>query len=1192
MARKLEIESKILQLNGGQYQALCSEYICKKRNLNNIVDLGQKTGSYKTTKGTPDAYSKTEDGKFILIACGTVEKNSIRKINDDIRDCLNEKKTGIKKDDIKEIVIFHTCTNINPGQQKSLENSVKGIKITLQDIDTLSYDLSNKYQSIANDHLNIPIDTNQISDIDTFINRYDNTYSNCPLNTNYIEKKYKSDLIKCVNENYITLVTGIPGVGKTKNVIEVCKYFESLNIYKVICVKLNGKPIYDDLKFELEKDKPFLIFIDDINYMPNLRSFIDYIKSNNINVKVIATIRDYQLDDVKRKIENYITPIVYRIGIMSDDDIKEVLEKSCGVTNRNWQQQIINIANGNPRIAIMTFNFLKENPNINCIADVFRKYYDNIIKSKQLTYDEVDLLFYISVLSPFSIKDEKIMTILTAKNINVLETILKLNDYELINYFNDEAIKICDQNLSNYIVYKYLFVDKKIKLSNFIKMLYQSYKLKLISTINMLTEVFYSKELYEYLCSEINVVWNESEYINNFDFLKAFHNMNLTRSSAVVKKIIDNKRTKDVPCTIKYKDNPYISDELLYIITDLNNWNFKISVQLMFKYLEKSPDLYNDIISLIKEKWIFKYLDKSFENEKYLIDYIINKYNEDTIYKDLYTLIAKKILEECFKVEIDRSYANKPGSLVFVNFSLEENKYFNDFRKYIFDKIISLSKKDNEFFNVLLEKQIWYVKKDNLNIFKRDIKYIDNELFTNIEKFDINYCVIIYNIRFYCNKYNITLPLNMQKYSLCKEFVLLDMFYSYEYGKENKMFIEYIKTLSIKDYDNLFKYLKCAEATGMLNDYKFYHSVIMMFDYLVDNKNDTFMTIFELYLNNDTPFMQQFYYLLRYNNKRELIEKVRISNSKYKYYILAFLFQQNVKVEYMDYVNNFLLDQEGVSQKYTLDVGSILKYTNYDASLLNCYTKQILLENDEQLVYQYFKNLDDELCKKLIASFEDKKILEDLYIIVLKNQFLDIKRTFGYLLVKNNPNFIIEIEKSDCFGSETLSEIMELVWKDEDYITLTTDIFNSLMSTMMGYLKVSCLVNKESDLKDMRMNWYKYYIKNNINDLNKIEWIFYVIACENDETKLEIISNFLDLNHDIEAFKKLSFFPLSYTISGSSVPYYEKQLEFLYKVDNLVNSKEKIEYLNHLDYLGLRINGLKSWIKKIKTEEFLDDYRI
>lgn len=1193
MARKLEIESRILQLNGGQYQALCSEYFCKKRNLNNIVDLGQKTGSYKTTKGISDTYSEVDDGKFILVAYGTVEKNSIQKIKKDIRDCLNEKKTGIKKDDIKEIVIFHTCTNINPGAKRSIENSINGVKITLCDIDTLSYDLSNNYQSIANDYLNIPIDTNQISDIETFVTRYDNLYSNCPLNINYLEKKCRADLIKCVNENFITLVTGKPGTGKTKNVLEVCRYFDNLKAYRVICIKLNGHPIYDDLKFELEKNQKILIFIDDINYMPNLSTIVDYIKSNNTNVKVIATIRDYHLETVKIEIEKYVKPFIYVINNMSDDDIKKILEESYGVTNHNWQQKIIDIANGNPRIAIMTFNALKQDSNISCIADVFRKYYDNIINSRQLNPNEIDLLFYISVLSPFSIKDKKIMALLSAKNPNILEIILKLNDYELINYYNDEAIKICDQNLSNYIVYKYLFVDKKIKLSDFINKLYPDYKLKLINSINMLAEVFYSKELYEYLSSEINIVWTESNYTKDFDFLVAFHTMNLTRSSVIVKSIIEKQDPKYIPSYIKYNSNPYVCDKLLYIINNLSDWNFDIAVQLMFKYLEKSANLYNDIISIIKEKWMFKYPVINFENEKYLIDYLINKYNENSIYEKIYKLILKIILEASFEIEINRSFVEKANRLRFMDYTLENNDGLNDFRKFVFDKIITLSKKDDEFSNILLAKHIWYVKKDNLDIFKNDINYLDNELFNNIKKLNINHCIIIYNIRYYCIKYNINLPQNMKKFSLCDEFILLDAFYGYKYTTKNEKLINYINKLDVEDYNNLFSSLKNIEDKKNVDNYEFYSSINEMFNYLIANKNDMFLDVFELYLKNGTPFLQQFYYVLKYDNQEELIDKISISNAKYKYKILALLLENNVKSEYINYIRNFLYNQNDALEKYTLNIGAILKYTKFDINLFDSYAQQIFLANDESLVWQYFTCVDKELCKVIYDSFKDKEMLEKLYIIALKGNYMDLGGTLGFLLVKNNPGFIIDIEKNFNVNSGIISIIMENVWNDEDYINLVTDIFNNIKLVQMSDLIIPYVITKNNNIKsnDKRFNWYKNYIKNNIDDFDKIEWIFHAIRFEDDENKLVFISYFLDLNSDVNVFKKLSFFPIYYSYWGSGIPIYEKKLEFLYKVAKLIEERASIDYLEHLECVYSKINSLKSLIKHLKTEEFLNDFK-
>ena len=74
------IQSKIMQLEGGAFQSLFDEYLYKKYKFTNIQTLGIQTATNKPTKGTPDAYVLTEDGKYILINYGSVSSQPARLI--------------------------------------------------------------------------------------------------------------------------------------------------------------------------------------------------------------------------------------------------------------------------------------------------------------------------------------------------------------------------------------------------------------------------------------------------------------------------------------------------------------------------------------------------------------------------------------------------------------------------------------------------------------------------------------------------------------------------------------------------------------------------------------------------------------------------------------------------------------------------------------------------------------------------------------------------------------------------------------------------------------------------------------------------------------------------------------------------------------------------------------------------------
>ena len=77
---------------------------------------------------------------------------------------------------------------------------------------------------------------------------------------------------------------------------------------------------------------------------------------------------------------------------------------------------VVKISNGNPRIAIMASQSILDGKlkNLNSILDVFKSYYDRIIEENKLSISQIKMLFYISLLSPFSIENQEIKNTLKA----------------------------------------------------------------------------------------------------------------------------------------------------------------------------------------------------------------------------------------------------------------------------------------------------------------------------------------------------------------------------------------------------------------------------------------------------------------------------------------------------------------------------------------------------------------------------------------------------------------------------------------------------------------------------------------------------------------------------------------------------------------------------------------------------------
>ena len=107
------------------------------------------------------------------------------------------------------------------------------------------------------------------------------------------------------------------------------------------------------------------------------------------------------------------------------------------------------------------------------------------------------------------------------------------------------AIKFSEQCLSNYFL-KYVFFNKKLlSLSSIIDTGFQNYREKIISIVNILINIFASKELLDFVSNEIKIVWKKLESENSpyfFDFVKIFFHFKPTETLVILKRKIEQEK--------------------------------------------------------------------------------------------------------------------------------------------------------------------------------------------------------------------------------------------------------------------------------------------------------------------------------------------------------------------------------------------------------------------------------------------------------------------------------------------------------------------------------------------------------------------------------------------------------------------------------------------------------------------------
>ena len=253
----------------------------------------------------------------------------------------------------------------------------RGVKLTIFGVDEIAQQIYSKYPTLAKDFFSISVDTNQIMPVDEFINLYDLNEMAAPLKTVFLGRDEEIDSIyNSLSENKVTVIHGKAGVGKTRIVVEAIKKFASCEGFELLCVKNNNLPLYEDLISRTGKPTKYLFFIDDANELAGLSQVIQYTtkNSNGYEVKVILTVRDYAKKEVLRSIRTYTIPQLIQINPFLDDNIKMFLDVNLGIKNDIYIDQIIRIAEGNPRIAYMAGKLAKDTQSFSAITDATQVY--------------------------------------------------------------------------------------------------------------------------------------------------------------------------------------------------------------------------------------------------------------------------------------------------------------------------------------------------------------------------------------------------------------------------------------------------------------------------------------------------------------------------------------------------------------------------------------------------------------------------------------------------------------------------------------------------------------------------------------------------------------------------------------------------------------------------------------------------
>ncbi|MCG8749350.1 hypothetical protein [Tenacibaculum finnmarkense] len=1189
MSRFQTIQNELKAINGAEFQELCDHYLAiKYKNYSTISRTGSQTGKQKTIIGTPDSFFLLPNGKYIFVECSTNISKRLPKLIDDIKKCIDTSKTGIPLSQINEIIL---CVNFNlKADETELLNKLlveKDIKLIIYSLDLLAIEIHLHHRDLAHIYLGLPLDTGQIVSIENFIKEYDRASKGIatPLNNTFLHRKTElKQLNRAIDSDDFIILTGAPGVGKTKLAIEtINNYLANNESYQAYCISYKSHTLLDDLYQYFDVDKDYLLFVDDANRIDVFDQITGFFKANrNGKLKIIITVRDYAFQQIGRKCQGFSTQ---RIDLhkFTDEQIIDIIKSEpFEILNSDYYDKIVRISEGNPRLAIMISLYAKQVNNLhalNDVSDLFEKYFSTFIKDDGEFENPLNIrclgiiAFFYTI--PYKNKEvtESILEKFDVSYNDFIDTIDKLDKLELAE-IQFEYVKVPEQNLATFFFYKAFIKDNLLSFKILLNTYFENNQNRFTDSIIPANNTFSPQNVMDKIKPELINYWklirNNSD--KSFNFLKSFWFYLQDQTLEFTYLYIETfPKVEETIYSTSYENNQFNYDkddiiELLGNFFRINSNSLKDSIELLFEYITRKPDKLPELIHKIRELLIFDRDDEhnGFYRQKTLFNILIEGINKND---ELLSISFYELSKTFLSYKFQQFKGGRNNSLYHYKYSVPNNNITHEFRTKIWETL------DNNFafqperaFKLL--KHYSQIDSDvNNEIMEFDISFVLNIMDNHLNNENFEHCKYVQDQIRWFKYHNFDLPIFLDFTSnFVNEIYLKFLKIDWDRFRDKKRY----------EFDDFREYERLKEAEIRSSFvFNYIHEINSFYDIFIQLKNAAKNN---WNYNKTLDIVIDENYSINFEIGSNLLTKI-IEKRNELGYIPSSPFRNNLKTEnsanqiweiiqsrefeskelwelsFYDYINNSLINKD-----YTESlVNTISKMSNHNIIHFDRLEKFLIVEpNLFKIILRIITDKNEKESTKLqvwVGSFnnyfenfgEDIELIKKAYIqqYLIQDHF-DFEGKVFLQILKKDRNFLIQFIESLYMTSDRHSlggnhRNMSYVWYIENIEETLIKVFDLIIDKNLyfGILEHYCNVffrsTKGENQKKKADNFIRKYVINNNNNYKKMQVIVDIIRHTRKELFEEIFLLFISLNQDVKIFGRLSWISSGGTYSGDTI---------------------------------------------------------